>query len=227
MYVKKNNKRDNRNKSNVDLPRLEGLSNKNENLPYYRRIDEGVGESLYRDHLNRVQRTEILKEAHGILATERHQTKFFAPQTRKLIQEKLEREIEQLVMQELGEKQQNNFMNNKKVPDNNVAKEQLTDLLSKLDILQTFPYNKKAKTINKASQNQHRAQKEKDFVEALWEDFFEIMKVKPQKEETPKDVKKTPRRNWDVKKEIPISKVVVIESFKVLINPYLDREEKA
>lgn len=207
--------------------RLESLSNKNDNLPYYRRIDEGVGESLYRDHLNRKQRTEILKEAHGILATERHQTKFFAPQTRKLIQEKLEREIDQLVTQEFGEKQQNNFMNNKKVPDNNVTKEQLTDLLSKLDLLQTFPFNKKAKTINKASQNQQRSQQEKDFVAALWEDFFEIMKVKPQKEETPKEAKKTPRRNWDVKKEIPVSKVIVIESLKVLINPYLGRDEKA
>jgi hypothetical protein len=64
-------------------------------------------------------------------------------------------------------------------------------------------------------------------VAALWEDFFEIMKVKPQKEETPKEAKKTPRRNWDVKKEIPVSKVIVIESLKVLINPYLGRDEKA
>ena len=62
-----------------------------------------------------------MKEAHGILATERHQTKFFAPQTRKLIQEKLDREIEQLVQQEFSEKQQNNFMNNKKKPDDNVT----------------------------------------------------------------------------------------------------------
>jgi hypothetical protein len=53
------------------------------------------------------------------------------------------------------------------------------------------------------------------------------MKVKPQKEETPKEAKKTPRRNWDVKKEIPVSKVIVIESLKVLINPYLGRDEKA
>jgi hypothetical protein len=168
-----------------------------------------------------------LKEAHGILATERHQTKFFAPQTRKLIQEKLDREIEQLVTQEFGEKQQNNFMNNKKVPDDNVTKEQLTDLLAKLDILQTFQFNKKARTINKASRNEQRVDLEKDFVKTLWEDFFEIMKVKPPKEETPKDAKKTPRRNWDVKKEFPISKVVVIESLKVLINPYLGRDEKA
>jgi hypothetical protein len=33
---------------------LDILASRNENLPYYRRLDERVGDSLYRDHLNRV-----------------------------------------------------------------------------------------------------------------------------------------------------------------------------
>lgn len=60
----------------------------------------------------------------------------------------------------------------------------------------------------------------------FWDDFLEITKIKPEKDETQTEAKKTPRKNWEVKKEAPVSRVVITETLKVLMNPYLGREEK-
>jgi hypothetical protein len=50
---------------NKDIPKreisIELLASPNKDLPYYRRLDEKVGHSLYRDATNRMQRTRILQ----------------------------------------------------------------------------------------------------------------------------------------------------------------------
>jgi hypothetical protein len=74
-----------------------------------------------------------------------------------------------------------------------------------------------------------RSEVEKTFISSLWDDYFEIMKPKPEEPKTEETAKKTPRKNWDVKyikKEMPIPKGALLEVLKVLVNPNLEPDEK-
>lgn len=134
-----------------------------------------------------------------------------------MIQDKLDREVEQLIVQELTT--QPSFVSKK--PEQDVTRAQFVDLLAKLDVLQTYPLNKKARQ-KQTQLQQQRAQAEKEFVAALWDDFFEITKPKADDSKG----KKTPRKNWDLKRDTPVASVVVQETLKVLVNPYLGQTEK-
>lgn len=107
--------------------------------------------------------------------------------------------------------------------EQDVTKDQLVDLLAKLDVLQTFPFNRSKP---KQKKDQPRNEVEKSFITALWDDYFEITKPKPDEQ---KDAKKTPRKNWNVKQpkvEMPVPRAAVAEFVKVLVNPYLQPDEK-
>lgn len=97
-------------------------------------------------------------------------------------------------------------------------------MLARLDVLQTFPFNRKAKPQSKPKE-QMRSELEKLFISSLWDDYFEIMKAKSDEPKAEEQAKKTPRKNWDVKyvkKEMPIPKGALLEVLKVLINPNLE-----
>jgi hypothetical protein len=97
----------------------------------------------------------------------------------------------------------------------------MIEILAKLDVLQTHPFNPKVKQ-NKKHKDPQRPEAEKNFIASLWEEYFEIMRPKP--EDDVKEAKKTPRKNWEVKhlkRDLPVPKGAITETLKVLINPYL------
>jgi hypothetical protein len=66
-------------------------------MQYYRNPHEPIGLSLYRDHLNRIQRHKIAEFAVTMKARIQKDKKHTAPLTDRLLIEKFEREVDQLI----------------------------------------------------------------------------------------------------------------------------------
>lgn len=73
-------------------------------MNYYRRPAEPIGKSLYRDHLNRQQRQKIAEYAADIKAKINQDQRHTAPMTDQLLTERLERNIDDLLVRWLGKK---------------------------------------------------------------------------------------------------------------------------
>jgi len=71
-------------------------------MPYYRKFGEKVGESLYRDHLNRQKRRQISEINQELDADRDAQSKHIAPKTLKLLSAKLEKDIDLIIAEDLS-----------------------------------------------------------------------------------------------------------------------------
>ena len=80
------------------------VEQKSPHTPYYRRPNEQVGVSLYRDHLNRQKRSKIAVIATDLKAKIEQDTKYVAPKSEQLLTEKLEKDIDILLKRWLSEK---------------------------------------------------------------------------------------------------------------------------
>ena len=78
---------------------------KSPQMPYYRKLNEKVGTSLYRDHLNRMKRAEIVQIAQELKAKEGVEMKHGAKKTSKILTEKLERDITKLFKKQFGDEE--------------------------------------------------------------------------------------------------------------------------